>query len=231
MNQYILKQPDGHLVINVEGKQVLIDSGAPASVGAQPEWTFIDQTFPLMKNYLGVTTEFLSRQIGTNIDILLGSDILQTIPFMVDTKRGIVAFDPDEPAEGGVKVSLSFSMGVPMIIVILGGNHLPMFLDTGAKISYLKKELVSKMEQVGTENDFYPEYGEFETPVYHVPMMISEEEVILTCGVLPHLLEITLLLAGSNGIIGTELMKEYKMLFSYQKNEVSLFKHKKADDC
>ena len=61
-------------------------------------------------------------------------------------------------------------------------------------------------------------------------MIISEEEILLTCGVLPELLEVTLLLAGSSGIIGTELMKEYKMLFSYQKNEVSLFKHKKADE-
>jgi len=183
-----------------------------------------------MKDYLGVTTEFLSQQIGTNIDILLGSDILQTIPFMVDTKGGIMEFDPDDPAEGGVKVSLSFSMGIPMIIVILGGNHLPMFLDTGAKISYLKQELVNTMEKIGTERDFYPGFGEFETPVYRVPMIISEEEIMLNCGVLPQLLEVTLLLAGSGGIIGTELMKEYKVLFSYQKNEVSLFKHKKADE-
>ena len=230
MNQYILKQPDGHLVIDVEGEQVLIDSGAPTSVGDQPEWTFMDQMFPLIKNYMGVTTEFLSQQIDTPIDILLGSDILKTTSFMVDTRGEIVVFDPEEPTKGGVKVPLSFSMSIPMINVILDGNPILMFLDTGAKISYLKKELVSTIEQVGTANDFYPGYGEFKTPVFRVPMIISGEEITLSCGVLPQLLEFTLLLGGSSGIIGTELMKEYKILFSYQKNEVSLFQYKKADD-
>jgi len=120
LQQFNLKQPDRHLVIEVEGQQLLMDSGSPASVGSLSAWTSIGQTYPLIREYLGITTKFLSWQIGSNIDILLGSDILQTIPFIINTKEGMVIFDPVEPFEDGVKVSLSFCMGIPMIPVILG---------------------------------------------------------------------------------------------------------------
>jgi len=100
-----------------------------------------------------------------------------------------------------------------------------MFLDTGAKISYLNKELVGTLEQVGVEKDFYPGFGEFETPIYPVPMLIAEDAITLNCGVLPQPLELTLLLGGCRGIIGAQLMKEYKVLFSYPKNEITLFKY------
>ena len=58
--------------------------------------------------------------------------------------------------------------------------------------------------------------GEFDTPVYEVPFLVGTDTVILRCGVLPPLLETTVLVTGKSGIIGVELCKKFQVFFLFR---------------
>ena len=99
-------------------------------------------------------------------------------------------------------------MGVPSAFFSIAGNNYQMFVDSGAKLSYVDQKVASKFTPVGREKDFYPSLGEFETDVYEIPFQLGHSDFTLRCGVLPKLLETTMLLTGNAGIIGSELYEK-----------------------
>ena len=48
------------------------------------------------------------------------------------------------------------------------GRKYKVFVDTGAKIHFIKKEALTNLEVVDTEMDFYPYLGEFQNGVYQL---------------------------------------------------------------
>ena len=102
-------------------------------------------------------------------------------------------------------------MGVPIANNMIGNTNCEAFLDTGAKLSYVAKSLISSYSPCGVEKDFYPGMGEFETQVYQVPFQIGRNKVTLRCGVLPGLLEKALFITGKLGIIGTEIFEKFEV--------------------
>jgi hypothetical protein len=98
---------------------------------------------------------------------------------------------------------------MPIVSCKIGVTESSMFMHSGSKLSYLRKGMVSKYTQVGKEHDFYPGMGEFDTPVYEVPITLGKEQFMLQCGVLPVLLERAILSPDRSGIIGTELFQKY----------------------
>ncbi|MBK6506741.1 MAG: hypothetical protein IPG02_13990 [Ignavibacteria bacterium] len=63
------------------------------------------------------------------------------------------------------------------------------------------------MKQKGIEEDFYPGAGKFETQTYEIPTTIGEEQFTVKYGNLPMLLQMTLALAGADGVIEYDLFK------------------------
>ena len=82
-----------------------------------------------------------------------------------------------------------------------------MFFDTGAQISYFQGDSLSKFPAEGTVQDFYPVIGEFSTDTFRIPIKIGRAQYPLRCGQLPTLLGMSLMLAGTQGIIGNELLQ------------------------
>jgi hypothetical protein len=97
-----------------------------------------------------------------------------------------------------------------------------MFVDTGAKLSYVERSITAKHSPVGKEKDFHPGIGEFETQVFEIPFQLGGQQFNLRCGVLPKLLEKALLVTGSKGIIGTELYQKFIVCLAYPENAIYL---------
>ena len=112
-----------------------------------------------------------------------------------------------------------------IIIDYKGAKYL---IDTGAKLSYIKKELLNGAQVIGEEEDSYPGYGRFKTPTYKLTIntdtvlgYISEKKNInLTFGILPKSLEALYSIADANAIIGNDIFSWVSIIFYYQRKKI-----------
>ena len=218
VREYRLMMVNGHLIARIEYLSVLIDSGLPISVGREKEWYFFNEVHTLSQEYMGVTLDYVSKMVGAPVDIMLGTDILKKhhVTFMVQNR--IIAFSEQLIFNPEINVPMTNFMGVPIVEVNLGGQTCPMYVDTGAKLSYIDESLAKKFTLIGKEMDFYPGVGEFETPVYQVALQLGGEDISLRCGVLPKILEMTLGVTGKKGIIGSELFEKGQVDLAFPEN-------------
>ena len=101
---------------------------------------------------------------------------------------------------------------------------LKFFLDTGAKLSYLSGSLTSKYESVGTDEDFYPGVGKFQTECFEIPTIFGDKEFGVKYGNLPTLLQMTLMLGGTDGIIGFDFFNNFKVVLDLKNNRIKYAK-------
>jgi len=215
---YTLK--DGHIIFDVNGKTTLLDTGAPASVGQGP-FEFNGSTFDLQDNYLGLTTASLSELAGIQIDILLGADIISNFDLYINSSNSTVEFGDNIQKKGEILPIEVFS-GVPILEVEVNGEKITAFFDTGAKLSYVNKNITSDLAAVDQQEDFYPGIGSFITDIYNLNTVLGENiSLDLEYGILPSLLEMTLMVAGVSGIIGTEILASASCLLSLKRKELT----------
>jgi hypothetical protein len=202
-----LHQINGHLIADLGGRQWIIDTGAPTSFGAGDLLNLCGKRFEIPSNYMSITHEQLSGLINHKIDGLLGADILNELDWVLHTAEGklVIAADPI-PLAGPVVAIESFFMGVPLVEIEVAGTAASVFFDTGAPISYLQDTDLSTYPDCGTQKDFYPGFGEFQTSTHRIPLNVGGLSVEVICGALPDLLGMTLGLVGSSGILGNEPM-------------------------
>jgi Ca-activated chloride channel family protein len=222
VRDYQLKMVNGHLITQIEGKSVLIDTGVPISIGRISNFHFLNEVHPLSQDYLGVTLEYLEKMVGTSIDILMGSDILKKYYLTIDLHGNRITFSAQPPFMSANQVPMTDFMGTPIVSFTVDGVDRLMFVDTGAKLSYVNKKIAAKYSSIGNETDFYPGMGEFETPIYEVPFQFGKMGFQLCCGVLPTMLEKTLLVTGNSGIIGTELYQKFLVCLAFPEKAIFL---------
>jgi len=222
VQDYRLREVNGHMLAEIGGDRVLIDSGIPVSLGRNDEWFFMQRLLPLLPAYLNVDMDTISGLVGEPLDIIIGADILAPWCVQFDLPRGRIAFSTRPMLRGGHSFPLSVLMGVPIVNVDVRGAPQRAFLDTGAKLSYAAADLLQGLTPVGHEQDFYPMLGTFETDVYQVPMSLGDLSFTLRCGALPPLLEATLAVAGKQVIIGVDLFRQFQVELDMERNRVTL---------
>lgn len=216
--EYYLHLVNGHLFTEIEGQSILIDTGIPISLGKTPEIYFLNMVHPLSRDYMGVTLESIEKLVGSRIDMLMGMDILKKyyVTLALKQHRLMISSQFDFPSRE--RIQMNSLIGVPIIKIGVDGKDQEVFLDTGAKLSYIKKEIAMKYSTVGKERDFYPGMGEFETQVYEIPFQLGTQKFNLKCGVLPSLLETTVLVTGKSGIIGSEFFEKFMVSLAFPEN-------------
>jgi len=222
VRHYLLQLVNGHLIGSIEGKSVLIDTGVPVSVSDQAEWYFLHEVHQLPQEYMGVTLDYLSKMVGARVDILMGADILKTFHVTLDLFGRRINFSSRPLFISNNRIPMTIFMGVPSALFTIAGSEIQMFVDTGAKLSYVDHKIASQYTPIGKERDFYPGMGEFETSVFDIPFQLGQLNFNLRCGVLPPLLEKTLLVTGNNGIIGSELYQRYMVDLAFPENAIYL---------
>ena len=209
---------DGHIIFDLRDKRVLLDTGAPISVGPGRSATFCGRTFTLKGDYMGVNVTSLSKLVGAEIDVLMGMDIIGHHDCLMDPDTLHLTFGNDL-SDLQLQVPVSQFMGIPIVSCRIGGKNLRVFFDTGAKLSYFDE--ADRFQYLEEEQDFYPGIGEFTTKVYEVPIQIAGEPTSLKMGILPPLLQTTLMMAGVSGILGTGLLEWFKICLSIQRQRVT----------
>jgi len=219
---YTLK--DGHIIFEVNDKIILLDTGAPSSVGQGP-FEFNGSRFDLKDNYLGLTKASLSELAGFHIDVLMGADIVGYQDIYINSRDNILEFSHNDSREG-LNLPLEVFMGIPLLDVNINGKQIKAFFDTGAKLSYVDPETVAGLEAVGRTEDFYPGVGQFDTDIYRLKTVFGEKiSMELDYGILPSVLRLTLTMANVKGIVGTEIFKQVSCLLSIKRKELLLVKN------
>lgn len=220
-HSYRYELVEGHIIVAASNQRLLVDTGAPSSVAYSSPLAFAGGHYPVQRNYMGVSPESLSNSVGTPIHALVGADVLNQYDILIDpTACDLKMSDEDLPLEG-TTLGLDHFMGIPIIEVIVAQDRVRMFFDTGAKLSYLDPDRTRDFQSTGTERDFYPGFGDFTTNAYDVPITLGSETVVLRVGNLPELLQMTLMMADTAGILGTAILETHRVLLSPRRGIVT----------
>ncbi len=205
---------NGHILVEIDQDRVLIDTGSPHSVGNRPSFTFMGSEHRLQPSFQGTTVDQIGDLVGTRITVLMGADILSRYDMRLHLDGGTVTFTTDSLPIGRRAAHLDFFTGVPIVEVEVGGRPRRLFFDTGAKLSYLHSSLTADLPKVGREQDFFPGFGEFAVELAEQPVGLCERVLSLRFGSLPMLLEIALLLAGVEGILGSAVFEGARVTYA-----------------
>jgi len=212
--EYALEMVGGHLIIEAEGQALLLDTGSPVSVGRETTSRFQGREFPVLPRYNGMTTESLSETIGARIDALLGADVLSWFTVDIDPETSRVAFGRDSTMPRAQVVPMKRVGGIPVLKIEVAGKAFPALLHTGATVSCLRGADTRPFPFVGIARDCYPGLGEFATELRRVPLLIGGLAIRLVCGVLPPVLEQALIRVGVCGLVGTDLLRSFRVGWS-----------------
>jgi len=220
MGHYIYQRVHGHIIVNIAGRPCVLDTGSVLSIGAYPI-TIRGREFEVHDSYLDVTCEYLSREIGTRVEGLIGADIISQFTLGIYPTEQMVQFE-ESPAEGAIVVPIDNFMGVPILKFAYDGKVLPAFFDTGAPLSYLLAEQLEGLQPEGVQEEFYSPIGNFLTPVYQLPIKVGGECHSLRFGCLPEELRPMLEAGGVKAILGSGLLKHFGMCLSIRDQVLKL---------
>jgi hypothetical protein len=224
MKQFQIQLYKGHPIIIDGDNRILIDTGAPSTIHFSDSLYFCSDSFGCSTNYMGLTVSKISDMLGTEITTLLGADILSDYKILLDYQNQVIEFSKQEIDIDATQVDISNFMGIPIIKMTVDNQELKFFLDTGAKLSYLSDSLTSNYESVGTDEDFYPGVGKFQTECFEIPTVFGDTEFIVKYGNLPTLLQMTLMLGGTDGIIGFDFFNNFKVVLDLKNNRMKYAK-------
>ena len=219
---YTINKFDNHLIIEDNGHALLIDTGSPFSIFDGAALDFCGRQFPQGMNMVSVET--ISNLLGMHVDALVGNDILSHFNVGIDYAGGTITFS-DEVLDlpGAIELPFKLLIGVPNVTMTLQGEEHRFFLDTGAKISYVSAQMTQGLTPVETASDFYPGFGNFDTPVYNMEASVAGQPFNVRIGNLPPVLEATLIgLSGTAGVIGYDFFNRFKVVFDYANGKMLL---------
>lgn len=203
-----LKFQKGHIFIQIDDDVMLLDTGAPNSFGSSSHLTLAGKQFSLVDNYLGLTTDTLSSFVGIKTTGLIGADVLGVFDLIIDVPGSAITLSAENLTLSGNAISLDSFMGIPIVLVDVGATEYRMFFDTGAQISYFQDDSLMNYPSDGKIKDFYPGLGQFITETYTVDMKVGDCTFGIRCGKLPDLLALTLMMAGTQGILGNQFLHD-----------------------
>jgi hypothetical protein len=224
MKQFQIQLFKGHPIINDGENIILVDTGAPSTIHASDSLSFCSASFDCSTNYMGLTVSKISEMLGTGITTLLGTDILSDYKILLNYHNQVIEFSKQEIVFDGTQIDISNFMGIPIIEMTVDNKRLKFFLDTGSKLSYLSDSLTRNYESIGTDEDFYPGIGKFETPCFEIPTNFGENNFTVKYGNLPTLLQMTLMLGGTDGIIGFDFFNNFKVVLDLGNNRLKYAK-------
>jgi Ca-activated chloride channel family protein len=218
--EYPLVQHDQHLLIDADGRKVLIDTGSPVSTGREAEWYFLGHRYNPPPDFKGMNLDTVSVQVGERVDVLLGIDILKNLYFRVDFHRAGVIFSTYPLALGGSRLQILVNKSTPIIRCIAGNTGIGVVFATRTKLTLLASNLVNGYSPIDKKMVRYLGAEEFETPVYEIPFELAGKHLSLRCGVLPANLERYVIQKGAMGILGTELFDHFSIEVAFPQEAI-----------
>ncbi len=181
--------------------------------------------YPLAgRTFMGVSLDDISKNIGIQIDVLLGADILSKTDLFVWFWKEEIHYDPT----GTPNVPMELVMGVPVVEILIQSRKIRACIDTGAQHSYVTNKIAEGLVRIGEVEDFYPGMGAFRAEQVQVELPGTLEQDSRTfemnIAVLPSTLEALVAMIQCEAILGIDyLTSNHKthVAFDYGKKLMS----------
>jgi hypothetical protein len=215
MNKFLIKLIDGHVIININNLNYIVDTGSPLSFGRGTSIIINEKTFPINSIGLGgLTADSISKLSQIEVDGLIGMDIIKNFDVRFNQNEIIFSNTPIVYTDTAIKFPIiDTCMEVPIIMLNINNENRRIFFDTGAKLSYLSEDLL-----IGTPidemEDFHPSIGTFKTNIYQIDVIINNKIQKFIFGLLPSSIQILLEMGQTKGVIGTQLLQKYSLILS-----------------
>lgn len=198
---YTYQGNNGHIVIPIDGKTMLVDTGAPTTV---------------YDSYLGVSVKELNVLSGTMFDGILGMDQLSKSALQLT--QNSVSIDEPMILNLNEGIEMHDIMSVPTIEVEINGVICTAIFDTGATSTYVSSEVASMDEPMGEIEDFYPMLGKFTSQLYKGELNLAGQCIGMPLGSLPPELSLMLIKMGVSAILGMDILKHNCVTLDFIKN-------------
>lgn len=223
MHTFPIIKEKGHIIIDINGKRGLIDTGAPITFGTS-NLEFCGKNYTPSEKFFGHTTDDLSRLSGIKIDFLIGNDLLSKQKMRIRWKEGFIDFGNDIEMGDNIQKYNNF-MGSIVFPIKISDKDTNAILDTGAFISYISDDLVTGMEKIKTVEDFHPLAGNYKTDVYKIPVNMNGRSIDMHFGVLPDQLKLMTFfifdITNSSAVVGTEIFEHFDCTLDWENEEIS----------
>jgi hypothetical protein len=246
---YPLEMVNGHMIVDADGEKCLLDTGSLDCIteGNEPAIEFAGRTWHATQKFLGVMLRDIAKQVGIELDAMIGSSVLTSLSWMPRMDEGIVSFYHSPPPEWMDNMAWKESRQslAPLITVGQYSRSYNAVIDTGAKVCYAKRHIWDSVTgNIVNTTDFFPTPKGIEE--FDVPMKVTTismggavrkqrngdgeltgmlenfqlPEVVLPLGVLPERLESLLDGFGADFILGPELLQAIPMAFGLERGRV-----------
>jgi hypothetical protein len=207
--KFKLEIQGGHLIFKNGEFNVLFDTGSPISIHSTNLLEIFGRKFTVTDNFMGADVKKISKMANAKIDTILGYDILSQYRLRIDYMNRYVSFESlsaNYQSEGN---DLEFIAGVPIINIEIANRKLKAIFDTGARISYMRDDVLKNYQNNGVEKDFHPIIGEFISTIYQIETQYSNDKFTVTYGSLPSNLKILVKDLGVDSILGYDFLKNF----------------------
>jgi len=205
-SDYRLRFVSGVPIVEVEGRMVALDSGATHSFGREAAWNFLGEVYNLPQEANGRSLNTLSAALGTQVDVVLGMDILRELFVQLDPKRRLVTFSRQPLRCRGWRLDLELEEGTITCKMPFAGSERRMQVHTAFPRSLVPVEWAGEGEPVDTEMVRPLGMPEFETALYRLDAKLGHKTLRLTCGVLNADIQSALGLQDGQGLIGADVL-------------------------
>lgn len=200
----------------------LIDTGSHESFSRTGSLTFCGRNENVQQNLMGIVdAEDLSDLVGIALDSLIGMNILSQHSIVFVGEEMLIDECPIPDEEFSIIGENSF-MGIPMASLKLNEHFVKVFIDTGAKISYLDHSLLEAYDVEETLQDFYPGLGRFSVDISSFRFEIAGFPTTGKFGRLPQMLQMTLGMGSAQGILGDDLFSHFLVRLGKGSSTVSI---------
>ena len=212
---------NGHLIVSINGRTALVDTGCPVTLGVGEPLTIGDTTVPLHEDFCGITVESIAEPVGYPLDLVIGMDLLGrfTVTFSMASGEIVLADGCDEVGEA---LNVGSWFGVPTIPIRVGAREIDVIFDTGAPTSYLSASFLEEGEFVETRTDFYPLKGTFDVDVFRVPAKVGSLDTNLEFAAMNGVMADMLESNGMPGILGTEILRYRDVTLAMARDAITL---------
>lgn len=197
--------------------------GSPVSLTDRESFEFMGVTYPGCRSIGDKGIGVVAEQLGREIDVLVGLDVLNNYVIDIDYVRYLleIANKPFEK-DGSIVTMHKGSMGILTIPMSVDGKVFNFALDTGAKISYVNRKVTVKDSSVKCLKDFNPLFGYFSTPIFNKTVGIGGQIFQCEFGNLPAMVELSLAMLGIDGVIGYDLFNAFNVTIDFINNKCIL---------
>jgi len=198
----LIANPAGHIIDYIDGKRMLVDTGAARSY---------------YHEYNGVRVDDLSRLFGVPLDGVMGMDSLQGK--VVSLTRDTAHFSDAVPEHSGQAVY--YISGIPCVDIKINEIPCRAAITTGLTTTYISEQLLSKDKLTGVVDDVHPLYGAFKVNMFVNYFSISNKSYFAEAGELPA--EFSLLSSSAiDAIIGTDLLNRFNLILDFADDRLHL---------